>query len=207
MRTTAMRSTLLVVGLAALAALASPLPAQVAANGLQSGDAVRLRVWREPDFSGEYQVDERGEVTFPRLGPIRVVELTADSLKDMLVRSYTTYLRDPSIEVTLLRRVNVAGSVRTPGLYQVDQTQTLADVLTQAGGATPDGKQDRVELRRGGENTGIRLRRDSYLFGSGVHSGDQLWVPQRSWFARNSGSLAVAGITATTLIAVTLLRP
>jgi len=184
---------------------AVPAPERVSVE-LRPGDRVRLNIWREPDLSGEYPVDERGEVVFPKLGAMRVIDLSADSLKQLLVHDYTAYLRDPSVEVTLLRRVNVLGSVRTPGLYQVDQTQTIADVLALAGGPTSDGKPDRVELRRAGASTGIRLTRESHLFTSGVQSGDQLWVPQRSWFARNSGAMAAAGITATALIVVTLLR-
>jgi polysaccharide export outer membrane protein len=191
--------------LVALTANAAPLAAQSVTAGLQPGDAVRLKIWREPELSGDFQVDEQGQVVFPRIGPIRVSHLGADSLKTLLVSTYTTYLRDPSIEVTLLRRVNVLGAVRNPGLYQVDQTQTIADVLAQAGGATPDGKADRVELLRDGVRTGIRLQKDTRLFGSAVHSGDQLWVPQRSWFSRNSGPLIGAGITATVVIITTLI--
>jgi len=168
---------------------------------------VRLRIWREPDLSGEYPVDERGEVVFPKIGPMLVTRLSADSLRLQLVQTYSTYLRDPSIEVTLLRRVNVLGAVRTPGLYQVDQTQTVADVLAKAGGAMPDGRPDRVELIRDGARVGIRLDRKAKLFDSRIQSGDQLWVPQRSWFARNSGPLVVAGITATAIVVATLIRP
>jgi polysaccharide export outer membrane protein len=188
-------------------AASAPLTAQGSATGLQPGDVVRLKIWREPDLSGEFQVDERGEVVFPKLGALPVSQLSADSLKAMLVSTYTNYLRDPSIEVTLLRRVNVLGQVKNPGLYQVDQTQTIADVLAQAGGATPDGKLDKLELIRGGNRTGIRLDRDAYLFQSGVHSGDQIWVPQKSWLSRNSGALVGAFIGATTIIVVTLIKP
>jgi protein involved in polysaccharide export with SLBB domain len=191
----------LVAGVPTAAAQMAPPP-----GGLQAGDMIRLRIWREPDLSGEFQVDERGEVVFPRLGPMRVTNLSADSLRRSLVESYTTYLRDPSIEVTLLRRVNVLGSVKNPGLYQADQTETIADVLAQAGGATPDGKPDKVELLRGGTRTGIHLDRSNYLFSSGVQSGDQLWVPQRSWFSRNSGPLVAAGLTASAIIIATVIR-
>ncbi len=172
---------------------------------LRPGDRVRLNIWREPDLSGEYQVDERGEVVFPKLGAMRVTDLSADSLKQLLVHDYTAYLRDPSVEVTLLRRVNVLGAVRSPGLYQVDQTETIADVLAQAGGPTSDGKPDRVELRRDGAKTGTRLTRDSHLFTSGVQSGDQLWVPQRSWLSRNTG-LVAAALTATAIVFAATLR-
>jgi polysaccharide export outer membrane protein len=168
---------------------------------------VRLKVWREPELSGDFRVDERGEVVFPRIGPVLVPRLSADSLRRQLVKTYSGYLRDPSIEVTLLRRVNVQGAVRTPGLYQVDQTQTIADVLALAGGATSDGKADRVELVRGGKRVGVRLDRQTRLFDAPLQSGDQLWVPQKSWLARNSGNLVAAGVTATAIVVTTLARP
>jgi polysaccharide export outer membrane protein len=194
----------------AVALLSLGLPAGIAAQdaqtGLQQGDMVRLKIWREPELSGDFQVNERGETVFPKIGPMLVTRLSADSLSRLLVATYTAYLRDPSIEVTLLRRVNVLGAVRSPGLYQVDQTQTLGDVLAQAGGATSEGKADRVELRRGGERLGIRLNRSSRLFDSSVQSGDQLWVPERSWFSRNSGTVVAAGLTATAIVVATLLR-
>lgn len=183
------------------------LAAQAPTSGLQPGDMVRLKVWREPELSGDFRVDERGEVVFPRIGPVLVPRLSADSLRRQLVKTYSAYLRDPSIEVTLLRRVNVQGAVRTPGLYQVDQTQTIADVLALAGGATSDGKADRVELVRGGKRIGVRLDRQTRLFDSPLQSGDQLWVAQKSWFARNSGNLVGAGITATAIIVTTFARP
>jgi polysaccharide export outer membrane protein len=206
-RSTGIVTLALPAALVVLAASVAPLNAQGFTAGLKPGDMVRLKIWREPELSGDFQVDERGEVVFPRLGRVWVSKISADSLKIMLTSSYTTYLRDPSIEISLLRRVNVLGAVRNPGLYQIDQTQTIADVLAQAGGATPDGKPDRVELLRDGVRTGIRLQRDTRLFGSAVESGDQLWVPQRSWFARNSGPLIGAGITATVVIITTLIRP
>jgi polysaccharide export outer membrane protein len=194
--------------IALLAALANPArtAAQQASTGLEPGDMVRLKIWREPELSGDFKVNERGEAVFPKIGPMLVTRLSADSLSRLLVATYTAYLRDPSIEVTLLRRVNVLGAVRSPGLYQVDQTQTLGDVLAQAGGATSEGKADRVELRRGGERLGIRLNRSSRLFDSSVQSGDQLWVPERSWFSRNSGTVVAAGLTATAIVVATLLR-
>jgi polysaccharide export outer membrane protein len=197
---------LIAVASARLVAAQEPVPTPERPRvDLRPGDRVRLNIWREPDLSGEYQVDERGEVVFPKLGAMRVTDLSADSLKQLLVHDYTAYLRDPSVEVTLLRRVNVLGAVRSPGLYQVDQTETIADVLAQAGGPTSDGKPDRVELRRDGAKTGTRLTRDSHLFTSGVQSGDQLWVPQRSWLSRNTG-LVAAALTATAIVFAATLR-
>jgi len=154
-----------VPALAAAVVMAAPATAQqpgaavpVARDGvLRPGDVVRLRIWREPDLSGDFQVDERGSAVFPKIGPVPVASISADSLESMLIGVYSTYLRNPSIEITLLRRVNVLGSVRNPGLYPVDATMTVADALALAGGVTPEGDQNRLDLRRAGRTLSTHL--------------------------------------------------
>ena len=178
-----------------------------AGNGLlQPGDLIRLRIWREPDLSGDFRVDETGAATFPKIGPLPVSQLSTDSLKSLLVSSYDRYLQNPSVEVVFLRRVNVLGAVKSPGLYDVDPTMTVADVVALAGGVTPDGQSKKVELIRPGELKARRLSLQSRLTDSPLRSGDQLRVPQRSWLARN-GTVVAAGITAAAIITTAVIRP
>lgn len=190
----------------ASAQVATPTPASAAISGdvLRAGDGVRLKIWREPDLSGEFIVDEAGKVVFPKLGPLQVTTISPDSLRTMLVASYSLYLVDPAIEVTLLRRVNVQGAVQKPGLYAVDPTMTVADALALAGGATSEGKADKVELLRDGRKLTVDLSRKTRLSDTPILSGDQLFVPQRGWFSRNT-TVVAAGITALTTVAVALL--
>jgi protein involved in polysaccharide export with SLBB domain len=184
---------------AAAPARAQARPAAETPGALRPGDVVRLKIWREPDFSGDYPVDETGTVVFPRLGPVRVASITTDSLKAALVRSYAAYLVNPSIEVTALRRVNVLGAVRTPGLYQVDPTMSVADALALAGGVAGDGRGDHVELVRNGTRLQTEIRGDTRLADTPIRSGDQLYVPRSSWLSRNAGVVA-AGISALGLV-------
>jgi polysaccharide export outer membrane protein len=172
---------------------------------LRPGDVIRLKVWREPDFSGDYPIDESGIATFPRLGPLRVAAFTADSLKQTLVASYAAYLVNPSIEVTALRRVNVLGAVRNPGLYQVDPTVTVADAIALAGGVTDNGRSNQVELVRGGKRLPANLDSSARLADTPIRSGDQLFVPQRGWLSRNVGVVA-AGISAIGLVTAAAIR-
>lgn len=176
-------------------------------NSLQPGDAVRVEIAREPDLSCDESrcaVDEKGYVTFPRLGPVLVTRMSPDSITSLVQHFYGPSLRDPAIAVTVLRRVNILGAVQKPGPYLVDPTMRITDAIAKAGGATPDGRPDRVELRRGGERTNISLRSDTRLSEAALRSGDQLYVPQRGWVSRNTG-LVAAGITAVTSVVVTLL--
>jgi polysaccharide export outer membrane protein len=161
---------------------------------------IRVKVWREPDLSGDVTVDPAGNATLPRLGPTPVAGLSADSLRSLIVTTYSQYLRDPAVDVTVLPRVTILGAVRDPGVHNLDPTMTIADALALAGGANPDGKRDKVELRRRGERVPVKLSLDAMLIDTPVRSGDQLVVPERSWLSRNTGLLLGAVSVSTSLI-------
>jgi protein involved in polysaccharide export with SLBB domain len=201
LRTLAIVSLVLPVGYTLAAGQTAPdsrSAAQLGGAALQPGDAVKLSVWREPDLSGEFPVNQRGEVVFPKIGKVQVANLTADSLSRMLVTTYSEFLRYPSIDVVVLRRVTVSGAVKNPGLYPVDPTMTVADAVALAGGATPQGKLDRVVLLRDGKTLLARLQRQARLGETPLRSGDQLFVPERGWLSRNPWVVAaVVGAVAT----------
>lgn len=174
--------------------------AAVADQGLRPGDVVRLQIWREPTFSGDLTVDAAGVVVFPRLGPIEVTDESPETLRARLVRDYSRYLRNPSIEVQLLRRVQILGAVRNPGLYPVDATITVGDAIALAGGVAPEGRQNHVELIRGGERDRTVLPLRSRVADTPIRSGDQLYVPERTWLARNTGVIVGAATAAVSLL-------
>lgn len=204
-----MRSILLVI--LALAAGSVLLPAGAAAQisqdvasvppqMLRPGDVVRLAVWREPDFSGDFTVDRSGIIVFPRLGEVRVTELGPGELESTLLERFRRYLVNPSIEITILRRVNVMGAVQRPGLYPVDPTVTIADVLALAGGSTPIGDPSRIRLIRDGEVISTTLGEGTRIGDSPIRSGDQIVVPERNWITRNAGVVAASISAVVTLI-------
>lgn len=172
---------------------------------LQPGDRVRLKVWREPDLSGEFDVADEGVVVFPKVGRIDVRRITTDSLTSLLLAGYADSLRDPSVEVTVLRRVTVQGSVRAPGLYYVDPTITVSGALAMAGGISSDGNRNRIELLRGGDSRPIMLMRESRLTDTSLQSGDRLMVRERSWVGRNTGVVS-AGLAAVAVVFAALIR-
>ena len=186
------------------AATAASANSDAAANAiLYPGDLVRLKIWREPDLSGDFGVDERGQAVFPKIGSVHVTDITTDSLRRLLIATYTQYLRDPSIEVTMLRRVTVLGAVKNPGLYPVDPTMTIADVLALAGGADPNGNQDKLELIRGGARQPVRFTERTPVGATAIRSGDELYLPERSWISRNGyivGAMIGAAVIVTTTV-------
>src|SRR5690349_18744064 len=75
----------------------TPLPA--AAYTLRPGDIVRLRIWREPDLSGDFPVDEFGRVNLPLVGTYNVVNETRESLQAKLVAAYKASVQNLSMDV------------------------------------------------------------------------------------------------------------
>jgi protein involved in polysaccharide export with SLBB domain len=173
-------------------------------GAVRPGDEIRVRIWREPELSGEFQVDETGVVAFPKLGRMHVTAEQPASLKERLVRAYSVYLVNPSIEVQVRRRINVLGAVKNPGIYEVDPTMTIADALAVAGGTTSLGRASQVELRRQGASGPIRLSGRVLIGDSPIQSGDQLLVPERSWLSRNPAVIIGAiGLVSTVMWRVT----
>lgn len=164
-------------------------------SALHPGDIVRLRIWLEPDLSGEFPVDYTGVVILPRIGPVTVSGESAASLRQRLTNAYGEFLNHSSIEVSLLRRVQVLGAVRDPGLFQVDPTMNISDVLALAGGATSQGNIDRVDLIRDGRPVATNMSPFTPVGSSPIRSGDQIVVRERSWFARNPG-IVIGGVSA-----------
>lgn len=202
--------------IAAVCLLAIPVLASAqqspAANGVSSpdsisvlrpGDVIRLRIWREPDLSGDFPVDPTGVAVLPKIGPTAVTNQFPAALKTKLIAAYAEYLNHPSIEVTFLRRVQVLGAVRNPGLYPVDPTMTIGDAVALAGGATPDGDSKRLALIRNGVKLPHTLSHGTRIADSRIQSGDEIFVPERSWMSRNPGIVATM-ITATVSLFVAL---
>lgn len=161
---------------------------------LQPGDAIRVRLSREPDQSGQFTVDESGAVGLPFLGARHVGGLRPDSLRRSLVSEYEARLKNQTIEVRLMRRVRVLGEVNEPGLYHVDATMSLADVVARAGGTTSDGELEEVRILRGGTEVNTNVRSQAGAF-ERLRSGDQVYVPRRSWLARHSGVVVSGAIS------------
>jgi protein involved in polysaccharide export with SLBB domain len=171
---------------------------------LGPGDGIRLRIYREPDLSGEYLVDDRGVVVLPKLGEWKVNGVPADSVRAAVKSAYQKFLATESIEITPLRRVAVTGAVLKPGLYPVDPSMSVADALILAGGVAPTGKERVVELRVAGARTGAEIPAETRVWDTGAGGTSQLFVPQKPWAKRNGTLLASLAISATTAFAILL---
>ncbi len=137
---------------AALPAWAQP------ADKLGVGDALRVTVFQQPDLTTEARVTERGTISMPLVGEVKVAGMTSTQAGKHIAAELKNgkFLRNPQVSVAVTtvrsRQVNVLGLVARPGRYALDDTSSqLADVIAAAGGVT-DGGADYVTLVRDGKS-------------------------------------------------------
>lgn len=176
-----------------------------AAFSLEPGDVLKVAVWREKDLTCECRVDELGRVTVPMLGVINVRGRPWYALQDSLIGLFQHQLRNPSVTLTPMRRVQVLGEVTKPGNYLADPTLSLAGLVALAGGATPNGDLRRVRVVRGGRVIVASASVESLLINADVKSNDQIFVDRRAWIERN-GAFVASAVISTASILIALIR-
>lgn len=173
--------------------LPAPGPAQPAPTvpdtPILAGDIIRLQVWREPEWNGDFIVDQFGVVALPLVGDVNVAGMTQRSLKELLRDAFTREIQEPLLQVLVLKRIRVVGEVRSPGVFTLDPTVSVADALALAGGRGALGRADQVLLRRAGETLSTNVLVDTRLAELAIQTGDELRIPERSWLSRNSGTV------------------
>jgi len=190
------------------AAQPAPSADSLSPLAVRPGDVVRIVVWGHQELSGEFPIDENYDLLYPLIGEINVRNLSVAQLRERLNTELGQLFQRPFLTVTPLFRVAVLGEVLKPGLYPVDPTLTVVDLLALAGGPTRDANTKKMQLLRGGESIHVSLEPGaiarSTLRELGVRSGDQLVVP-RSSFTREDWSLLIQ-IASLVLLTYTVFR-
>jgi len=121
---------------------------------LGPGDRIRVEVAGDSVLSGDFDVDSEGTVLVPLIGLTAAVNLPFGEVARDIVDGFNRELVDPLVRVIPLLRVSVLGEVRIPGLYWVDPTMTLAEVLAGSGGPT-DSVTNATNSSGPAEGTGV----------------------------------------------------
>lgn len=145
---------------------------------LGAEDKVKVTVYGEADFSGEFLVDSSGVLSAPFVGQIEVKGLTlrefeaayAAKLRDAQI------LRDPrvSAEVIGFRPIYVLGEVKKPGQYAYVSGMTIAKAVALAEGYTYRASESTVEITRGGKKVKVDVTPQTVVL-----PGDEIRIPER----------------------------
>jgi len=159
---------------------------RAAAETLRPGDVIQLQFTLDRELNSSIVVNERGEAVFPKLGALPVTRFTIGTISDTLRSRYAEFLRNPELDVAVLRRVTVNGEVRLPNVYMVDVTSTVRDAIAKAGGLLETAQKSSVVIVRG--NQRIRVPDWDRNVGplADLRSGDQVVVGRKPWLVLNA---------------------
>lgn len=161
----------------------APVPGD-SVRTLRPGDVIKVQVFGHDELSGEFPIDENDSLLLPVVGGFSVTDMSISELRGRIRREFGQLYTQSFVSVTPLFRVAVLGEVVHPGLYSVDPTMTIFDVLAQAGGTTRQSKESGMRLIRGGQQYRIGVSAQTLASATlrevGIRSGDQIHVPRKS---------------------------
>lgn len=146
---------------------------------LGPNDRVRVKVYGEPDITGEYEVDSTGQISVPLAGHVRAEGLTTRQLEGAIRSALTKgIVRDPrvNVEVALYRPYYILGEVKKGGEYPYRIGLTVMDAVASAGGYTYRANENKVYLRRAGAGVEEVYPLDAPV---PVFPGDNVRIPER----------------------------
>ena len=132
------------------------------ASEIGSGDLLRITVLREPELDQHVRVLDSGDVVLTLTGRIAVQGLTPAQASARIADRYRAgnFLLHPEVAVFVeeyaTQAVTILGQVAHPGAIHLAAPRTLIDVISLAGGLTPDADRH-IVVQRGGKG-GERIR-------------------------------------------------
>jgi polysaccharide export outer membrane protein len=106
------------------------------------------------------RIDSRGNLSLPLVGRVAAAGSTVEELEKDLTGRLGRYLRDPQVTLTLAevrsQPVSVLGAVNKPGVHQIENTKTLVEMLSLAGGLREDAGHT-IKITRRAESGPIPL--------------------------------------------------
>ncbi|MBX3513879.1 MAG: polysaccharide export protein [Xanthobacteraceae bacterium] len=147
---------------------------------LSPGDKLKVTVFNEVDLTGEFQVNERGNIAFPLVGEVQAANSTSDEFQQRLTaRLRGKYVKKPRVSVEMIsyRPVNVLGEVRNAGQIQYRPGLTLQDAVALAGGFTYRANTRTVYVRRADASGEVSISTDGERVP--ILPGDNIRVPER----------------------------
>jgi polysaccharide export outer membrane protein len=116
------------------------------------GEQVRIITFGEERLTGEFKVNDRGQIAVPLLGNIPANGLTTTELEHSIAQQLVDkkVLVNPSVSVEVLayRPVFILGEVTKPGEYPYKPGMTVLTAVAIAGGFTYRAETDYASILR-----------------------------------------------------------
>lgn len=127
---------------------------------LGSGDEIKILVYGQQDLSMQTRLPDIGTISYPFLGDIQVVGLTASELENFIYSGLKgDYLINPSVSVSITeyRPFFIDGEVKRPGGYPFQPGLSVDKAAALAGGYTERASKTKIFISRDLQGRQTRL--------------------------------------------------
>ncbi|MFZ5618056.1 MAG: polysaccharide biosynthesis/export family protein [Pseudomonadota bacterium] len=146
---------------------------------LGPSDKIRLIVYGEPELSGEFSVNARGDISIPLLGEIAANGLTIEGLKAKITAGLAEgFVNDARVaaEVIEYRPYYILGEIGKPGEYPYSAGMTVMKAVAAAEGFTYRARKSSVYIKRADQEQEYKFELTPDLV---VYPGDVVRVAER----------------------------
>jgi polysaccharide export outer membrane protein len=148
-------------------------------------DILVIKVWREPDLSGQMLVRPDGRISLPLIQEVQAAGLTPEQLTKTIAEGLSKYMNQPEVSVAV-QQVNskvyfIQGEVMRPGKYPLLVPTTALQALVNAGGFQEFANRKKIVIMRGNER--LKLNYNDLIKGKNMEqniilqNGDLIIVP------------------------------
>jgi len=138
------------------------------------GDLVQINLPGEASLNKGFQVDKRGRINLPEIGPIFVAGYNEAQLQNVITDNLKTAFRDvDNVRVFVKEQqllISVQGYVVKPGEYTLPSGSNIQMFLYEAGGLRAGAQLDKIIVKRGNKS----IEFDYKLF---LDTGDDSKLP------------------------------
>jgi len=134
------------------------LPAKVDPHAYLLGaeDVINVRVWREPDLSGQIAIRPDGKIAMPLINEVQAAGLTPVALAERLKELLSKFVNNPQVVVSLQEvrssRYYVSGDgINRSGAYPLAVPTHVFEAITLAGGFRDFANKKKIIIVRGSE--------------------------------------------------------
>jgi polysaccharide export outer membrane protein len=133
------------------------------------GDLIEVSVFGVPDLSTKSRIGGSGDLYLPLIDYVHVADLTTDEAQELIQKRLEDggFVRGPHVSIyvdeSASQAVTILGEVAHPGPYPAIGERRLFDLISAAGGFTPQAGRNVTIERRGDPGQKIDLQLSSNL--------------------------------------------
>tara|TARA_R110000782_G_scaffold224181_2_gene311160 strand:- start:1789 stop:2367 length:579 start_codon:yes stop_codon:yes gene_type:complete len=135
---------------------------------LGTGDMIRIQVYDEEDLYLESRVSDRGTISYPFLGELKVTGYTSKQLAGTIASKLKgDYLINPKVSVDIMeyREFYVNGEVEDPGGFPFQPGVTVRKAISIAGGFKERASKEKINVIHDDDPSGEpkRVKLDEFI--------------------------------------------